>query len=192
MSYYLILKMAVDLCSSEMNSEMSGSDNVSLVTDNGRFVVISYNMHGFNQGLEGTKEMIYKLCPDVIAVQEHWLTPANIYKLSEVSSDYFCCGSSSMTNVLASGPLIGRPYGGTALLINNRLANHTVNLVCNDRFTAVLLADYLVISAYMPCSGTSDRVNLYSAIISELQAVIEDHAQYKLILHCVSEKTRQL
>jgi len=34
----------------------------------------------------------------------------------------------------------------------------------------------------MPCSGTSDRVDLYSAIISELQAVIEDHPQYKLIL----------
>ena len=56
-------------------------------------------MHGFNQGLEGTKEIIHKLCPDVIALQEHWLTPANLHVLSEVSSDYFFCGSSSMSKV---------------------------------------------------------------------------------------------
>jgi len=90
--------------------------------------------------------------------------------------------AATITDVLAFGPLVGRPHGGTALLINNRLAGRTVSLVSNDRFTAVLVADCLVVSAYMPCSGTSDRVDLYSAIISELQAVIEDHAQYKLIL----------
>ena len=166
------------------NSEKPGSGGSTLLADNDRFVVVSYNMHGFNQGLEGTKEIIHKLCPDVVALQEHWLTPANLHTLSDVSSDYFSCGSSSMTNALAFGPLIGRPYGGTALLINNRLASYTVNLVSNDRFTAVLVGDclVLVISAYVPCSGTSDRVNLYSAIISELQAIIEDHPQYKLIL----------
>ena len=35
-------------------------DGTALLADD-RFVVISYNMHGFNQGLEGTKEIIYKL-----------------------------------------------------------------------------------------------------------------------------------
>ena len=58
------------------------------------------------------------------------------------------------------GPLIGRPYGGTALLIKNRLARYTVNLVSNDRFTAVLVADCLVISAYMPCSGIVSYTHL--------------------------------
>jgi len=140
------------------NSEMSGSDWSTLFFDNDRFVVVSYNMHGFNQGLEGTKEIIRKLCPGVIALQEHWLTPANLHSLSEVSSDYFFCGSSSMTNVLALGPLVGRPYGGTALLINNRLANYTVNLVSNDRFTAVLVGDCLVICAYMPPNGQLCRL----------------------------------
>jgi len=159
---------------------MAGTNNN--FGDNDRFVVVSYNMHGYNQGVEGTKEIIHKLYPDVIALQEHWLTPANLHTLNEVSSNYFCFGSSSMTSVLASGPLIGRPFGGTALLINNRLAKHTVNLVSNDRFTAVLLADCIVVSAYMPCSGTKDRVNLYSDILNELQVILENHIQYKLIL----------
>jgi len=157
-------------------------DIVNIYSGNERFVVISYNMHGFNQGLEGTKEIIHKLCPDVIALQEHWLTPANLHVLSEVSSDYFFCGSSSMSKVLTFGPLVGRPYGGTALLIHNKFMNLTVNLVSNDRFTAVLVSDCIVISAYMPCIGTRDRIDAYSAIISELQSVIEDHVQYKLIL----------
>ena len=80
--------------------------------------------------------------------------------------------------------MVGRPYGGTALLIHNRLMNLTVNLVSNDRFAAVLVSDCIVISAYMPCIRTRDRIDAYSAIISELQSVIEDHVQYKLIL-CV-------
>ena len=88
----------------------------SALVGNCHFTVVSYNMHGFNQGIVGTKEIIVKLNPDIIAIQEHWLTPANLYRLSQVSSDYFVCGSSSMGNVLASGPLFGRPFGGTAIL----------------------------------------------------------------------------
>ena len=101
-----------------------------------------------------------------------------------VACEYFCCGSSFMSSVLASGPLFGRPYGGTALLISNRLVNHTVNLVANDRFTAVLVADCIVISAYMPCSGMRYRFELYSDILSELQAVIDKHTQY-INCYCV-------
>ena len=61
------------------------------------------------------KEIIHKLCPDVIALQEHWLTPANLHTLSEIFSDYMYlfCRSSSVTNVLAFVPLVGRPHGGT-------------------------------------------------------------------------------
>jgi hypothetical protein len=54
-------------------------------------VVISYNMHGPNQGVVAINDLICKLSPDVIALQEHWLTPDNLYKLSELSIDYFVC-----------------------------------------------------------------------------------------------------
>lgn len=166
----------------EQNTEFTDCIDTTLQIDNSHFIVVSYNMHGFNQGLEGTKDIINKLHPDIIALQEHWLTPTNLHKLCEVSEDYFFIGSSSMGDVLTAGPLFGRPFGGTAILINSKLANATVNVVCNDRFTAVLVSECLVISAYMPCVGTCERMSLYSAIISEIQALIEVYPQYKMIL----------
>ena len=81
--------------------------------------VVSYNLHGLNQGTPGIKEIISKIKPDVFLIQEHWLTPDNLDRLDSLSSDYFTFSSSAMNNVVCSGPLYGRPFGGTAILINN-------------------------------------------------------------------------
>jgi len=42
-----------------------------------RLVIISYNLHGFNQGFTGLQNLIQTLCPDVIMLQEHWLSADN-------------------------------------------------------------------------------------------------------------------
>jgi len=39
--------------------------------------VISFNMHGYNQGVIVVSDIIGVMFPDIIMVQEHWLTPAN-------------------------------------------------------------------------------------------------------------------
>ena len=54
--------------------------SVSRVPDFERLVIISYNLHGFNRGVPGLQCMISDVNPDAIFIQEHWLTPANIYK----------------------------------------------------------------------------------------------------------------
>ena len=78
--------------------------------------IISYNMHGFNQGHSSVEELIQLLNPDVFLLQEHWLTPANMYKLS-VFSDYFVYGCSAMSKTVEMGVLSGRPFGGVCFLI---------------------------------------------------------------------------
>ena len=40
--------------------------------------VISYNMHGFFQGCQALDDLISTDQPDVILLQEHWLTPAKL------------------------------------------------------------------------------------------------------------------
>ena len=60
--------------------------------------MVSYNLHGFNQGSHEIKDMVSTFMPDVIMIQEHWLTPDNLSKLSELSSNYFVFGSSAMTS----------------------------------------------------------------------------------------------
>ena len=42
--------------------------------------LVSYNMHGFNQGCPTINELINTVDPDIILCQEHWLTPANLDK----------------------------------------------------------------------------------------------------------------
>jgi len=104
------------------NAAAGGSDIPALR----RLTVISYNLHGLNQGIPGITELMEQLSPDVIMVQEHWLTSDNLFKLSDISDNYFVFASSAMDARVAAGPLFGRPFGGTAVLIKNDFVNISV------------------------------------------------------------------
>ena len=46
--------------------------------------IVSYNMHGFNQGIEVVSDLANSNDPpDIILLQEHWLTPANLFLFGE-------------------------------------------------------------------------------------------------------------
>jgi len=83
--------------------------------------IVSFNMHGFQQGLPVVTELLNDKQVDILAVQEHWLTPANLCKFNTVSADYFTFGSSAMSKCVESGMLVGRPFGGVMFLIRNEL-----------------------------------------------------------------------
>ena len=40
--------------------------------------IVSYNMHGYNQGFTTVKDLSSSMKPDVFLLQEQWLTPANL------------------------------------------------------------------------------------------------------------------
>jgi len=80
---------------------------------------VSFNMHGYNQGAITVKELIDISSPAVIMLQEHWLTPTNLMKFNEDFPAYTCFGSSALEKNVESGPLFGRPYGGTVILVKN-------------------------------------------------------------------------
>ena len=75
-----------------------------------RFVVVSYNLHGYNQGFSEIKDLVNILSPDVIMVQEHWLYPSNLFKLDEIASGYISFGSSAMNDKVGLGPFYVRPH----------------------------------------------------------------------------------
>jgi len=41
--------------------------------------VVSFNMHGFHQGQSVVDDLAKHSKPDLFLLQEHWLTPANLY-----------------------------------------------------------------------------------------------------------------
>jgi len=89
-----------------------------------QITVVSYNMHGFNQGYVTMDELINSVNPDVFLCQEHWLTPANLHKFEDLFLNYFCFGCSAMMNKIETGPLSGRPYGGIMVLIKKKSSQH--------------------------------------------------------------------
>ena len=130
--------------------------------------------HGLNQGIVGVHELMTILDPEVI--QENWLSSDNLFKLSDISNEYFAFSSSAMDDCLSIGPLVGRPFGGTAILVKNTPAAVTISLICSEGLTAALVADWLIINVYMPCVGTNNR--LYSDIVQEIQQLINDYPDY--------------
>jgi len=105
-----------------------------------KLVFISYNMYGYNQGIVAI-HLIDTVAPAALLVQEHWLTPANLTRLDNISSLYFWYGSSAMSVAVGEGPVYGRPFGGTAILIKKQLAPLTSLIVTNDRYTAIKLCN---------------------------------------------------
>ena len=83
--------------------------------------LVSYNMHGFYQGFPVINEPIKTISPDIIFIQEHWLTPANLYLFDKEFVNYFSFGCSAISKHVESGMQVGRPFGGVMLLINSKL-----------------------------------------------------------------------
>jgi len=63
--------------------------------------IISFNMHGFMQGYCVLKDLIEDCKPDLLLLQEHWLTPANLSKFDKYFSDYFSFGCSAMSKCVS-------------------------------------------------------------------------------------------
>ena len=166
----LLLAMYAQALLIPMKQYSQMADSINSATQS--LKLISYNLHGYNQGRVGILELISKLGPDVIMVQEHWLTPDNLHKLDNISPDYFIFGSSAMNERVCAGPLYGRPFGGTAMLINKCHANNTHSLVSSDRYTAIKFGNILLVTVYFPCVGTPQRELICNDLLSELDALI--------------------
>lgn len=89
----------------------SGAQELSMLT---------YNLHGFNQGESFLIDACASLQYDIIFMQEHWLGTDNMYKLSSISKDYVVFGESAMIKKTSSGILYGRPFGGVATLVKKK------------------------------------------------------------------------
>jgi len=59
--------------------------------------------------------------PDVILLQEHWLTPAKLGLFESHFVNYFAFGCSAMLDCIETGMLRGRPYRGVICLVAKRL-----------------------------------------------------------------------
>ena len=68
---------------------------------------------------------LQKLCDinDIVFLQEHWLLPDELHLLNNIHLDFFSYGLLAVD--ISQDILVGRPYGGTAILYRkNRNGSH--------------------------------------------------------------------
>jgi exonuclease III len=130
--------------------------------------VVSYNMHGFNQGFTTVRDLSSSIEPDVFILQEHWLTPSNLSKFENCYNDYFMFGSSAMNNCVEKGILRGRPFGGVMTLIKKSLRNFSQTIYAAERYTIVKVFNCLITNVYLPCAGTPDRLLIIDDVFSDI------------------------
>ena len=149
--------------------------------DNSSLSIVSFNMHGFNQGLHAVENIIDTYHPDAFLLQEHWLTPANLVKF-DVFSNYYMFGCSAMCNAVESGMLVGRPYGGVAVLIKKSLRSVAHNVYSCDRYAIVKICNYIIVNVYLPCNGSKDRLPICQNIFDELWSWREQYPDCECII----------
>lgn len=147
-----------------------------------RVNVMSYNMRGFYQGCSALNDMITQYDPDVILLQEHWLTPAKLHLFDSHFVNYFSFGSSAMMKHVEVGMLRGRPFGGVIILIKNSLRKMTKTIHCSDRYAIIKVGNSLFVNVYLPCVGTTDRQLICDDVLAEIDAWLLSNCDCSVVM----------
>lgn len=139
-------------------------------------------MHGYNQGVHTVHELIDTTSPDFFLLQEHWLTPANLCKFTNDFKDYYFFGSSAMCDAVSAGPLYGRPFGGTAILIKANLLQYCECIAAFDRFVIIRCGDVLIVNVYFPAAGSINRDLIYSELTNEISVWMSKYSNCPCII----------
>jgi hypothetical protein len=114
-------------------------------------------------------------------LQEHWLLPSEINFLQSIHPDFMAFGISAVSE--DSALLVGRPYGGTAILFRKQLSNCIKHVSCtNPRITAAIIDVFiddvfrpvLLASVYMPVSSPGHVDDEFEFTCGCIDALIVD------------------
>lgn len=141
-----------------------------------RINICSFNCRSFKNSLP----VIYDLCNkyDIVLLQEHWLIPNDLCLLNNAHGDFQSYGISAVD--ISSDILVGRPFGGTAVLYRKSLADQiTVTDSDQSRITGIQIntnvGPLLLLNVYMPTNYSDDvSLELYCDCLAKLHALIVD------------------
>jgi exonuclease III len=141
--------------------------------------------------------VLHDLCSqyDILLLQEHWLLPHELFTLKTLHNDFYATASSAVDT--SSGMLIGRPYGGVAILYRKSLASCIdVFKYDDERIIGITLSSnvgsLLILCVYMPTNyGDAISLESYVEYLGKLQAIISQHPTMHTIIagdfNCASD-----
>jgi len=97
--------------------------------------VLSYNMHGFNQGSHYLKIF------DIIFLQEHWFYLSNRNLLCNLCPDFVCFSCSAMGKHVDHS-FNGLPLGGMAILMSTGVAVNCQLICTADRYIIIIISKH--------------------------------------------------
>ena len=153
-----------------------------MTSDNHHLAVGTYNCQHFKEDFYYFQEIL-KQC-DIVLLQEHCLYKEQLHKILDMGNVLYH-GTSPMD---ISVPLIGRPYGGCAIIWHDRLHAKFIPLECKSpRLCAGTMTLHnglsaLLINMYLPCDS-----RYLSASCHETMEVLDE--ALALVLNNPSEVT---
>jgi exonuclease III len=120
---------------------------------------------------------VYRLCDDAdtVILQEHWLLPNELSMLNMIHPNFLAHACSAID--ITRNVIVGRPYGGTAILFRKEMAGCIRQIDTGDpRLCAVSLMcnieSILFVCVYMPNdTGDYECVENYIDTCARLSAI---------------------
>ena len=141
----------------------------------------SYHCRGLNSSKFSYVDSILSKC-SVLFLQEHWLSDAQLSSLGSISANISYTGVSGFDN---SVMLMGRPYGGCAILWQSNLFLSVTPIDVNSRrlCAARLCSESLklvLINAYMPYEDSEDNCDKFVDTLAIIEDVIQNNCHVVL------------
>jgi hypothetical protein len=147
-----------------------------------KFQIVSYNCRSFNSMKRAYIKSL-STTSTVLFLQEHWLSADQLKLLGDIDANFVYTGVSGSDN---SGILVGRPYGGCAILWRSDLEARVDILSANSkRVCAVsMISDtfrFLLINVYMPY----ERDDVATDDFADQLLVVEDLVRNNCDCHVI-------
>ena len=146
--------------------------------------VACWNTRGFSAAIPCLRELLSK--NDVVAISEHWLHNNRLNLLNEASDKFFTHGRASR-NASEESYGLQRGMGGVAIFWRkdmkgiSKLETITHDRICGIRIQCQKGPAVVVLSVYMPASGSNDNL---SVSLEELEGIIDSFEEETIPIIC--------
>jgi len=157
----------------EFSSSVSSPNSNKMNPNTSNITICSFNCRSVKSCLLELHELCD--CCDILLIQEQWLLPFELQSLNP-HSGFLSYGLSAVD--VSLDVLIGRPYGGTAVLYRKSLADSVKIVDSNDSRISGLqintnLGPLLLLTVYMPTNyGDIHSFESYMECLGKLHALI--------------------
>lgn len=130
------------------------------------------------KSLRSNMKFINELCNtnDIVLLQETWLLPSDLQILDSIHSDFLSVATSAVDT--SSAIIVGRPYGGAAILYKKSLKVSANIQTDTPRLVAVEVTlrnnePILIVCVYLPTCKT-DNFDEYAECLGKVHGIIEN------------------